>query len=173
MACSPLPWGSCEYDTIGAYRGRPMRVVKGIHTGLPFPADAEIVLEGYVNPGNVRREGPFGEWTGYFGAPVDSAPVVDIKAIYHRNSPIIMGCPPQRPPGENSRSRAVVRSAMIREGLEKAGVPGVTAVWAHEVGGSRMLLGVSIKQRYPGHAMQAGHVAAQCGAGGYAGRYIV
>ena len=173
MACSPLPWGSCEYDTIGAYRGRPMRVVKGIHTGLPFPADAEIVLEGYVNPGNVRREGPFGEWTGYFGAPVDNAPVVDIKAIYHRNSPIIMGCPPQRPPSENSRSSAIVRSAMIREALEKAGVPDVTAVWAHEVGGSRMLLGVAIKQRYPGHAMQAGHVAAQCGAGGYAGRYVI
>jgi len=173
IACSTLPWGVCEFDVIGAYRGHPLRVVKGIHTGLPFPADAEIVLEGYVNPGSSRREGPFGEWTGYFGAPVDNAPAVEVKAIYHRNAPIIMGCPPQRPPGENSRSRAVVRSALIREALEKAGVPDVTAVWAHEVGGSRMLLGVSIRQRYPGHARQAGHVAAQCGSGAYAGRYIV
>jgi len=49
----------------------------------------------------------------------------------------------------------------------------MTAVWAHEVGGSRLLLGVSIKQRYPGHTKQAGHVAAMCHAGAYAGKYVI
>ncbi len=49
----------------------------------------------------------------------------------------------------------------------------MTAVWAHEVGGSRMLLGVSIKQRYAGHSKQAGHVAAMCHAGAYAGKYVI
>ena len=55
----------------------------------------------------------------------------------------------------------------------QAGVPDITAVWAHEVGGSRLLLGVSIKQRYAGHSKQAGHVAAMCHAGAYAGKYVI
>jgi UbiD family decarboxylase len=172
MAGNALPYGVCEFDIAGGYRGRPLKVVKGRVTGLPFPADAEIVLEGFVHPGNTRLEGPFGEWTGYYGSPVDDAPVLDVKAIYHRNDPIMLGCPPQRPPGENSRAKAILRSALIREDLQKAGVPGVTAVWAHEVGGSRMLIAVAINQRYPGHARQAGHIAAQCGAGAYCGKYV-
>ena len=49
----------------------------------------------------------------------------------------------------------------------------MTAIWAHEVGGSRLLLGVSIKQRYPGHVKQAGHVAAMCHAGAYSGKYVI
>ena len=173
MACSAIPSGTCEYDVAGAYRGRPMKVVKGPLTGLPFPADAEIVLEGFVQPGNVRAEGPFGEWTGFYGSPGDDAPVLDVKAIYHRNDPILVGAPPQVPPGESSRSRAILRSAIIKEDLQKAGVPDVKCVWAHEAGGSRMLLGISIKQRYPGHAQQAGHIAAQCAGGAYAGKYVI
>ncbi len=173
MACSAIPSGVCEYDIAGAYRGRPMKVVKGPVTGLPFPADAEIVLEGFVQPGNARAEGPFGEWTGFYGSPGDDAPVLDVKAIYHRDNPILVGAPPQVPPGESSRSRAILRSAIIKEDLQKAGVPDVTGVWAHEAGGSRMLLGISIKQRYPGHSRQAGHVAAQCAGGAYAGKYII
>src|SRR5918998_2286097 len=173
IACSAIPSGTCEYDIVGAYRDRPLKVVNGRYTGLPFPADAEIVLEGFVQPGAAQPEGPFGEWTGYYGSPGEDAPVLDIKAIYHRNDPILVGCPPQRPPGESSRSRAILRSALLREDLQKAGVPDVTGVWSHEVGGARMLVGVSIKQRYPGHARQAGHVAAQCGAGAYAGKYVI
>ena len=48
-----------------------------------------------------------------------------------------------------------------------------TQVWCHEIGGARMFHGVAIKQRYPGHAVQAGHIAAQCGASAYASKYIV
>jgi UbiD family decarboxylase len=173
IACSAIPSGTCEFDIVGSYRKRPLQVVKGRFTGLPFPADAEIVLEGFVRPGAVRAEGPFGEWTGYYGSPGDDAPVMEISAIYHRNDPILVGCPPQRPPGESSRSRAILRSALIKEDLQKAGVPDVQSVWAHEVAGARMLVGVSIKQRYPGHARQAGQIAAQCGAGAYAGKYVV
>jgi len=52
-------------------------------------------------------------------------------------------------------------------------VPDVKAVWAHEVGSSRMLVGISIKQRYAGHSKQAGHVASQCHAGAYCGKYVI
>ncbi len=72
-----------------------------------------------------------------------------------------------------ARYRAVTRSALLRQEIEKAGIPDVTAVWAHEAGGARMLLGVAIKQRYPGHAKQAGHVASMCHVGAYAGKYVV
>jgi UbiD family decarboxylase len=140
---------------------------------LPIPAHAEIAIEGFVQPGNVRTEGPFGEWTGYYASDVRQEPVLDIKAIYYRNDPILLGCPPQRPPDELARYRAVTRSALLRENMAKSGVPGVTAVWAHEVGSARLLLGVAINQRYPGHARQAGHIACQCHVGAYAGRYVV
>jgi 4-hydroxy-3-polyprenylbenzoate decarboxylase len=173
MASSEVPYGVCEYDVIGGIRGAPVDVVKAPITGLPVPANAEIVIEGFVQPGNVRPEGPFGEWMGYYGSDVRNEPVMDIKAIYHRNGPILLGCAPQRPPDEIARYRALTRSAILRENIVKAGVPGVAAAWAHEVGTARLLLGVAIAQRYPGHAKQAGHIAAMCHAGAYAGRYVI
>ncbi|MBT5940217.1 MAG: UbiD family decarboxylase [Rhodospirillaceae bacterium] len=173
MTSTEVPYGICEYDVAGALRGKAMNAVLGKHTGLPMPAEAEIVLEGFCYPGKTRPEGPFGEWTGFYGNPIHDGPVIDVKAIYHRNDPILIGCPPQRPPEEQARYRAVVRSALLKEQITQAGVPDVTAVWCHEVGGSRMFNGVSIKQRYPGHATQAGHIADQCRVGGYAGKYTV
>ncbi len=173
VACSEMPYGVCELDIAGGLRGKAVKVVKGPVTGLPIPANAEMVLEGFVQPHKRKLEGPFGEWTGYYASDVREEPVLDIKAIYHRNDPIILGCPPQRPPEEQARYRAVTRSALIRKNVLQAGVPDITAVWAHEVGGSRLLLGVSIKQRYAGHSKQAGHVAAMCHAGAYAGKYVI
>ena len=172
-ACTEMPAGVCEYDIVGAMRGEALDVIRGAVTGIPFPADAEIVLEGYVHLDQRREEGPFGEWTGYFGSGVRDEPVMEVKAIYHRNDPIMLACPPQRPPDEMCRYRAVTRSAMLRDNIAKAGVPDVTAAWMHEVGNSRLLTGVAIKQRYPGHSRQAGHIAATCHVGAFCGRYIV
>jgi hypothetical protein len=73
---------------------------------------------------------------------------------------------------EMARYRAVLRSATIKQNIAYAGVPGVQQVWCHEIGGARLLHDVAIKQRYPGHAVQAGHVAAQCGASAYASKYV-
>ena len=72
-----------------------------------------------------------------------------------------------------ARYRAVPRSATIKQNMTNAGVPAVQQVWCHEIGGARLLHGVSITQRYPGHAVQAGHIAAQCGASAYASKYVV
>ena len=173
MGCTEIPPGQCEYDVVGGYRGKALECVRGKHTGLPFPANAEIVIEGFVHPTERKEEGPFGEWTGYYGSLMREEPVLDITAIYHRNDPIILGCPPLRPPDELARYRAVTRSAALKENIIKAGVPDVQGVWAHEVGTARMLLGISIKQRYPGHATQTGHVAAMCHVGAYAGKYVI
>jgi 4-hydroxy-3-polyprenylbenzoate decarboxylase len=173
MGCSEVPYGVSEYEVIGGMRGVPVEVIKGPVTGLPFPANAEIVIEGFIEPGNERTEGPFGEWTGYYATGAAQEPVLDIKAIYHRNEPIVLGCVPERPPDEICRYRAIVRSALLRDNIAKAGVPGVTAAWAHEVGNARLLLAVAVKQRYPGHAKQAGHIATMCHVGAYCGRYTI
>lgn len=173
LACSEVPYGVCEFDMVGALRGKAQKMVRGRFTGIPFPANAELVIEGYVHPTRRRKEGPFGEWTGYYASDVRDEPVLEIEAIYHRNDPIILGCPPLCPPDEMARYRAVTRSALLKQEIEKAGVPDITAAWAHECGGARMLLAVSIKQRYPGHVKQVGHIASQCHVGAYAGKYIV
>ena len=168
------PYGVFEMDIIGGLRGRPVKMVKGRVTGLPFPAHAEIVLEGYITPDKRATEGPFGEWTGHYAGGAAPRPVLDIKAVYHRNDPILLGVPPMGAgPDEMARYRAVLRSAMVKQNMTAAGVPEVIQVWCHEIGGSRLLHGVAIKQKYPGHATQAGFIAAQCGAAAYASKYVV
>jgi 4-hydroxy-3-polyprenylbenzoate decarboxylase len=168
------PYGTFEFDMIGGLRGKAEQMVRGKITGLPIPAHAEIVLEGYVHPDQKRVEGPFGEWTGHYAGGSKPCTVLDIKAIYHRNNPILVGVPPMGAgPDEMARYRAVMRSAMIKQNMVNAGVPEVQQVWCHEVGGARMFHGVSIKQRYPGHALQAATIAAQCGGSAYASKYII
>ena len=82
-------------------------------------------------------EGPFGEWAGYYTGGVREFPVVNIEAIYHRNDPILLGVPPMGAgPDEMARYRAVMRSALIKQNMANAGVPGVQQVWRHEIGGS-------------------------------------
>jgi len=168
-----IPYGLCEYDWIGGVKGERVEVIKGRITGLPIPAHAEIVLEGFADPSHQLPEGPFGEWTGYYASGERAEPVIEVKAVYHRNDPIILGSPPGKPPTELHFYRAFLRSVAIQEQLEKAGIPGVKGVWCHEVGESRLFTVVAIEQRYAGHAKQAGVVASQCQAGAYLGRFVV
>jgi 4-hydroxy-3-polyprenylbenzoate decarboxylase len=169
-----VAYGTFELDVVGGIRGRPVKMVKGRVTGLPIPASAEIVLEGFVEPDKTRIEGPFGEWTGHYAGGAAQWPVLDVQAIYHRNAPILLGVPPMGAgPDEMARYRAVMRSAVIKQNINRAGVSGVTQVWCHEVGAARTLHGVAIQQRYPGHAVQVGMMAAQCGGSAYASKYII
>jgi len=168
-----VPFGMCEYDYIGAILGQPVAVINGEKTGLPFPAASEIVLEGHVEPNDERTEGPFGEFHGYYPGKAGKAPVVTVERVYFRQDPILVGSPPAKPPNDYSYSKAVMRSALLMDALVAAGVPDVQAVWAHEIGGARMFNVVAIKQRYAGHARQAGHILSQCGVGAYMSRYSV
>ena len=168
-----LPDDMCEYEWAGGMRGRAYDVIKEKYTGLPIPAEAEIVLAGFVHPTERLKEGPFGEWTGYYASSNRPEPFVEVKAIYHRNNPILLGVPPNKPPYEPHRFRAYLRSALLKRTLEQAGVPDVTGVWCHEVGGCRLLTVVGIKQRYPGHAKQALLIATGARATGYLGRITI
>ncbi|MBI2303921.1 MAG: UbiD family decarboxylase [Chloroflexi bacterium] len=168
-----IPYGWSEYDVAGAIRKEPVEVIKGPATGLPIPASAEIVFEGEVRDDDRLDEGPFGEWTGYYGSGIRPEPVIRVKTVLHRNDPILLGAPPQVPPCDVTFPRGLLRSGLIWDELEKAGVPGIQGVWAHEAGGSRLMLIIAIKQLYGGHSKQAGLIASQCHAGAYANRLVV
>src|SRR5262249_28554343 len=83
------------------------------------------------------------------------------------------GQPPGRPPHSVGVTGNLFRAAVIRKGLEGAGVPGVKDVCVHEEGGSRFFVALSIEQRYPGHAQQALMAAAACAGADYMGKSII
>ena len=173
VGSSELPYGLSEYEVAGGIKGKPIEVINAPLTGLPIPATAELVFEGFVTPGETRMEGPFGEWTGYYASGTRPEPIIEVKAIYHRNNPIILASPPSKPPTEYTFYTSPLRSILMEDQLAKAGIPDVRGVWTHEAGGSRLFHVVSIKQRYPGHAKQAAMVTAFCGSGNFHGRFTV
>jgi UbiD family decarboxylase len=92
-------------------------------TGLPIPADSEFAIEGFCPPDQTRSEGPFGEFTGYYGSGEEQEPVLEVKAVYFRNDPINLGAPPGRPPHDYSYMYSLIRSVMVKESLVKDGLP--------------------------------------------------
>ena len=162
-----------EFDWAGGLAGRPIDCIEGELTGLPFPANSEIVLEGEVSPDETAMEGPFGEWTGYYAGEAREEPVIRIKRVYYRNDPILTCAASQKPPHSHLFERCFIRSAGLLDSLEGAGIPDVKGVWVHQAGAGRTFVVVAIEQRYFGHANQAGLVASQVNPTGYVGRYVV
>ncbi len=172
----PVPPDVNEFEFAGWLQGSPVPVVRGAVTGLPIPANGEMVLEGELPPlkdEEFPREGPFGEWPGYYtDANVGETPIMEVKRIYHRNDPILLGAPPLKPP--SSYLAIPVGAATLWEQLEKAGIPDVMGVWGFVYGGQPGPFSViSLRQRYAGHAKQALLVAAGARAGAYGGKFIV
>ena len=172
-----VPWGVSELEYAGWIRNEPLEVIRGELTGIPFPANDEIVIEGEVLPPNIetRLEGPFGEWTGYYGGGVRALPIVRVKAIYYRNNPILIGNPPLKPSIVPFAGIAVpiTTAPVIWDNLEGAGVRGVQGVWQLEGGGERFIPVISIKQDHQGHSNQAAYVALGCHGSGYLSRIII
>jgi 4-hydroxy-3-polyprenylbenzoate decarboxylase len=173
LAGIPIPEGVCEYDFAGGICGRPVEVVETPRFKLPVPAAAELVIEGEIPIDQRHNEGPFGEWTGYYAAPERDQPVIRVSALLHRRDPINLGVLPGMPPNDNTYYLNYLQSALVWNQIEKSGIPGVRGVWAHESGGGRMLLIVSIKQQFPGHSKQTGLVATACRAGAYVNHLTV
>lgn len=167
--------GESEYATAGGWLGHPIQVVRGKVTGLPFPADAEVVFEGFVPPREVeaRDEGPFGEWPGYYGSDTRPEAVFRVEAIYHRNDPIVIGAPPAKPTFPGRHRANIQAAANIWDALEAAGVPAVRGVWKLQGGGARLITVVAIEQMHAGHAKMAGLVATGCGPAAYLGRMTI
>lgn len=164
-----------EYDYAGGIRGEPIEVTRGEVTDLLIPARAEIVLEGLMYPGKTGMEGPFGEFTGYYGRPEAETPIIDIKCIHYRNNPILTcALMADYPACEQVLLFAIARSARIWDDLDRLGVPGIKGVYAYPAaaGGFGMII-VSLEQRYAGHAQQVAALAAQCPGGAYYTKWII
>ena len=168
-----IAYGQSEMAWAGGVRGEAIEVVRGKHTGIPFPATAEIAIEGWIEPGDEHNEGPYGEWMGYYAGGHGDSPVIRVSAIYHRNDPILLGCPQGKPPHEDNRFLAYLKSAILEKQMRAAGVPKVVGAWLPPEAANRMMTVVSIEQAYPGHSTQALMVAGQCGASAYDGKLVV
>jgi UbiD family decarboxylase len=160
LGCEPATWmaapsaakaGISEYDYAGALRGEPLAVIRTPVHGLPVPATSEIVLEGEIPPPEEESEmeGPFGEWPGYYTHSGKEC-VVRIKRILHRNDPILLGNPPLLPITE--RYGIPLFAARIWDHLEQSGVTGIQGIWCHC---HTLMVVVSLKQSYSGHALHA------------------
>jgi 4-hydroxy-3-polyprenylbenzoate decarboxylase len=161
-----LSWGVPEYGFSGWMRGAPVEVTRGETTDLPIPAAAEVVLEGEMLPPETGTdiEGPFGEFSGYYGGGARPAPVTNIKSILYRDDPIILGAPPFL---GTSRGILSSRGILVWNELEALGIPNIKAInysWGMCI--------ISLKQAYPGHAMRAAH-GALGGTAGYHGRFVI
>ncbi len=147
-ASAPLPPGIDEYLLAGWLRGKPVDFVQCVSQPLTVPADAEIVIEGYVDPGDQRLEGPFGDHTGYY-TPADTFPTFHVTAITHRKNPIYPTTIVGRPPMEDYwMGKATERLFLPLMQLFQGEIVDINMP---AEGVFHNLIIVSIKKRYPGH----------------------
>ena len=168
-----IPYGKSEFEAAGGIFGEAVETIRMPKTDLPVPANAEIAFEGYIHPNDEIQEGPLGEWTGYYAGGSRPEPAIRIETMMHRNDPILVGAIPAVPPNDNTFYLGTYRCGAVWNQLEAAGIPEVKGVWAHEAGGSRFWLTISVKTLYGGHAKQAGMIAAHCHAGAYCNRWTI
>jgi UbiD family decarboxylase len=164
-----------ELDVAGGIMGRPIELTQAEYVSLPIPAYAEFVIEGVLHAGDVLPEGPLGEFTGYYGRERSPQPVIEVKAVHYRKSPIFTHALMARYPScEIGAYYAIMRSARILDDLERIGVPGVVAAYSHPAAASGWgMVVVSIHQKYAGHSAQVLALAAQCPAAAYFTKWII
>jgi 4-hydroxy-3-polyprenylbenzoate decarboxylase len=170
-----FPKNMSELEAIGGIMGGPLEVVPGETTSLEIPALAEIVIEGVIRPHSARLEGPFGEFTGYYGRPEAACPLVEVTAIHHRDQPILTNAlMADYPSCEMALFYAITKSARLWDDLDKYGIPGIKGVWTVPAAASGFgMVVVSMEQRYAGHAAQVLALAAQAPSAAYYTKWIV
>ena len=174
VAATSMPKTVSEYDFFGGINGAPIEVFESDVTGLLLPANAEIIVEGYAHPNKEFTEGPFGEFTGYYARPEDSAPYIEISTVRYKDDPILTcALMADWPANECGLFWAMTRAAKIWEDLDSLGVPGIRGVWSPPEAAGWGMTVVSIEQRFPGHAAQVMALAAQCVGGAYFSKYII
>ncbi len=164
-----------ELDVAGGIMGRAVELTEAECVSLPIPAHAELVIEGVLHPGESEEEGPLGEFTGYYGRERGPQPVIEVKALHHRRAPILTAALMAKYPScEIGAYYAIMRSARILDDLERIGVPGVLAAYAHPAAASGWgIVVVSLQQQYAGHAAQVLALTAQCPAAAYYTKWII
>jgi len=146
---APLPPDLDEMVFAGFIREDGVELVPAKSVDLLVPAQAEIVLEGYVTPGEERMEGPFGDHTGYYSMP-DPYPVFHVTTVTHRRSPIYPTTFVGRPPKEDYWMGKVTERVFLP--LIKLMLPEIVDINMPAEGIFHNLVLVSIKKEYPGQA---------------------
>jgi len=153
-AILPLPPDLDEMLISGFIRGKPVEMVRCETSDLEVPANAEIVLEGYVEIGELRTEGPFGDHTGFYSL-ADEYPVFHLTCVTQRKRPIYattIVCPP--PMEDFYMGKAIERIFLP---LMRLQLPEVRDICMPAEGIFHNLILVSIRKSYPGHARKVMH----------------
>ncbi len=147
----PAPYPLDKYALAGLLRGEGTEIYR-LPNGLPVPARAEVVLEGYIDLEDLRREGPFGDHVGFYDAPDRPFPTFKLERAYRREEPIYYGTVVGRPPMEDS----VIALAAERSFLPfiRLLYPEVVNVHFPETGWVQGLAVVSIRKSMPGQAVR-------------------
>ena len=148
-AVTPVPDSLSEYAFAGLLRGEKTSVVKCLGSDLQVPATAEIILEGYLQPGEEADEGPFGDHTGYYNE-VERFPVLTVERITHRKDPIYHSTYTGRPPDEPAILGVALNEVFVPI-LQKQ-FPEITDFYLPAEGCSYRMALVSMKKQFPGHA---------------------
>ena len=150
----PLPPDMDEFAIAGLIREEPVELVKCKTVDLEVPAHAEYVLEGYVTPGELRPEGPFGDHTGYY-SPAEDYPVFHVTTITHRKNPIYPTTMVGRPPTEDFFMGKAAERIMLP--ILQMALPEIVDMNMPAEGAFHNLLIVSMRKEYPGHAQKVMH----------------
>lgn len=148
-AVTPVPDTLSEYAFAGLLRGSKTEVVKSVSNDLQVPATAEIVLEGYIEQGEMAPEGPYGDHTGYYNE-VDDFPVMTVTHITHRENPIYHSTYTGRPPDEPAILGVALNEVFVPI-LQKQ-FPEIVDFYLPPEGCSYRMAVVTMKKQYPGHA---------------------
>ncbi|OGV33971.1 MAG: 3-octaprenyl-4-hydroxybenzoate decarboxylase [Legionellales bacterium RIFCSPHIGHO2_12_FULL_35_11] len=148
-AVTPVPDNLSEYAFAGLLRGQRSELVKCLSSHLHVSANAEYVLEGYLEPGIEATEGPFGDHTGYYNE-VQQFPVFNVLKITHRENPIYLSTYTGRPPDEPAMLGVALNEVFIP--LLQKQFPEIVDFYLPPEGCSYRLAVVTIKKQYPGHA---------------------
>lgn len=148
-AVTPIPDSLSEYAFAGLLRGKKTELAKSMLSDLQIPARAEIVLEGFIYPGETAEEGPFGDHTGYYNE-VDSFPVFTVETITTRRDPIYHSTYTGRPPDEPAILGLALNEVFVPI-LQKQ-FPEIVDFYLPPEGCSYRVAIVSMKKQYAGHA---------------------
>jgi len=148
-AALPLPETVSELTFAGALSGKRPRLVAAKTIPMMVPAEAEIILEGWVSPDETAPEGPFGDHTGYYNQ-AEPFPVMQVTAVTRRNDPLYLSTYTGRPPDEP----AIIGEVFNQLALPtiRTQIPEVHDLWLPPAACSYRIAIVSIDKRYPGQA---------------------
>ena len=148
-AVTPVPDSLSEYQFAGLLRGKKTELVNCLGSDLQVPASAEIVLEGFIDPGETALEGPYGDHTGYYNEQAEF-PVFTIERITMRRDPIYHSTYTGKPPDEPAMLGVALNEVFVP--LLQKQFPEIIDFYLPPEGCSYRLATVSIKKQYPGHA---------------------